>query len=143
MTTVALDTNLIVRILTNDDPEQATIAAKLLQSDRAFIPKTVLLEVEWVLRFTYKLDRGAIDTAFRHLFGLPNLFVEDEAAVKQAISWYAEGLDFADALHLASSSIADRFATFDLALQKRARHLNNVIPVISPYGRLTDNPKDL
>ena len=137
MSIVALDTNLIVRILTNDDPEQAQIAANLLQSysdtpHRVFIPKTVLLEVEWVMRFTYKLDRVVIDRAFRHLLGLPNLFVEDDASVKQAMSWYEEGLDFADALHLASSSIADRFATFDLALQKRARQLTNVIPVISP-----------
>ncbi|WP_019503070.1 type II toxin-antitoxin system VapC family toxin [Pseudanabaena sp. PCC 6802] len=132
MLTIALDTNLIVRILTNDDPEQAKIAANLIQSDRVFIPKTVLLEVEWVLRYTYKLDRIVIDKAFRHLLGLPNLLVEDDASVKQAMFWYGEGLDFADALHLASSGIADRFATFDLALQKRARRLNNVIPVVSP-----------
>jgi predicted nucleic-acid-binding protein len=130
--TVAIDTNLIVRVLTNDDPEQAKIAANLLQSDRIFIPKTVLLEVEWVLRYTYKLDRTAIHHAFQHLLGLPNLLVEDDASVKQAISWYSKGMDFADALHLASSSIADRFATFDLALQRSARRLNNVISVVSP-----------
>ncbi|MFM7886267.1 MAG: type II toxin-antitoxin system VapC family toxin [Pseudanabaena sp.] len=132
MSVVALDTNLIVRILTNDDPEQAKLAANVLQSDRAFIPKTVLLEVEWVLRFTYKLDRAVIDASFRHLLGLPNLIVEDESTVRQAMSWYADGLDFADALHLASSNIADRFATFDIALQKKSRNLNNVIPVVSP-----------
>jgi predicted nucleic-acid-binding protein len=121
-----------VRVLTNDDPEQAKIAANLIQSNRIFIPKTVLLEVEWVLRYTYKLDRTSIDRAFRHLLGLQNLLVEDGDSVKKAMSWYAEGLDFADALHLASSSITDRFATFDLALQKRARRLNNVISVVSP-----------
>jgi predicted nucleic-acid-binding protein len=133
MSTIALDTNLIVRILTNDDPKQAKIAAKLIKGDaQIFIPKTVLLEVEWVLRYTYKLDRAVIDAAFRQLLGLPNLLIEDSIIVKQAISWYAEGIDFADALHLASSSISDRFATFDLALQKKAKHLKNVIPVTSP-----------
>jgi predicted nucleic-acid-binding protein len=43
---IAVDTNLLVRILTNDDPNQARRAVKILKSDDIFISKTVLLETE-------------------------------------------------------------------------------------------------
>ena len=50
---IALDTNILVRVLTRDDPAQADLAAELMKSSDLFICKTVLLELEWVLRFAY------------------------------------------------------------------------------------------
>ena len=118
---IAVDTNLLVRILTNDDPNQARRAVKILESDDIFIPKTVLLETEWVLRHAYEIKRSKIIIGFQKLIGLPNVRVEDPDSIYQAISWYENKLDFADALHLASSRRCVRFATFDSSLIKKAQ----------------------
>jgi predicted nucleic-acid-binding protein len=120
MPLTALDTNILVRTLTNDDPSQAGRAARILSHDDTFVAKTVILETEWVLTHAYGVGREAIADAFRRLFGLPRLHVEDDETVIQALALYEEGLDFADALHLASSAKADRFATFDKALARKA-----------------------
>jgi len=100
----AIDTNLLVRIITNDDRTQAARAAAFLrEQDRVYIPKTVLLELEWVLRSAYQTGRNAIVSALRDLTTVFNVEVEDETAAKQAIEWYENGVDFADALHVASA----------------------------------------
>lgn len=54
--------------------------------------------------------------ALKRLASLPNTRCDDETAVFQALAWTRQGLDFADALHLASSRTATGFATFDRAL---------------------------
>ena len=118
---IAVDTNLLVRLLTKDDLSQAKRAAKVMESDNIFIPKTVLLETEWVLRHAYGIGKDAITSGFQKMMGLPNVSVEDSQTVIQAISWYESGLDFADALHLASSMKADKFVTFDSAFIRKAR----------------------
>jgi len=123
---IAVDTNLLVRLLTKDDPNQAKRAAKILESDVIFIPKTVMLETEWVLRHAYEINKDAIMKGFQKIMGLPNVRVEDQQTVFQAISWYGLGLDFADALHLASSMKADKFVTFDNAFIKKARKLISI-----------------
>ena len=123
---IAVDTNLVVRILTNDDPNQARRAVKILKSDDIFIPKTVLLETEWVLRHAYEIKRSKIIFGFQKLIGLPNLRVEDPDSVYQAISWYENKLDFADALHLASSKKCASFATFDSSLIKKAQQISSM-----------------
>jgi predicted nucleic-acid-binding protein len=117
---IALDTNVLVRLVTADDPEQLEIALKVFRSGPLWIPKTVLLETEWVLRYCYELAPDAIFNALRRLLGLRNLQVEDRGAVLRALSLFEAGVDFADALHLASSSDAERFATFDRTLEQRA-----------------------
>ena len=118
---IAADTNVLVRFLTKDDPSQAERAAHLFHSEPVFIAKTVLLETEWVLRHAYGLSRDVINAAFCKLLGLPSVSVEDVSAVSKALEWHASGLDFADALHLAASGGARRFATFDQDFAKRAR----------------------
>jgi predicted nucleic-acid-binding protein len=117
---IAADTNIIVRLLTNDDPRQTARARALFEADTIFLPKTVLLEAEWVLRRLYGLDRLPIAKALDALISLPNVRCEDEPAVRQALDWKRGGLDFADAMHLASSRIASSFATFDRRMIKRA-----------------------
>ena len=127
---IALDTNVLVRVITEDDETQAAVAASLMKSDRLFISKTVLLELEWVLRFAYDFERPEICGALKHLLGLSNLQVEDEAAVALGLAGYEGGMDFADALHLAScSSAVSEFATFDGGLAKKATDLEGAKPV--------------
>ena len=123
---IAVDTNLLVRILTNDDPNQARRAVKILESDDIFIPKTVLLETEWVLRHAYEIKRSNIIIGFQKLIGLPNVRVEDPDSIYQAISWYENKFDFADALHVASSIRCKSFATFDNLLIKKAQQFSSM-----------------
>jgi predicted nucleic-acid-binding protein len=123
---IAVDTNLLVRILTNDDPIQARRAVKILKSDDIFIPKTVLLETEWVLRHGYGIGRSHIIIGFQKLLGLSNVNVEDPDSIYQAISWYENKFDFADALHLASSRRSISFATFDSSFTKKAQQFSSM-----------------
>jgi len=123
---IAVDTNLLVRILTNDDPIQARRALEILKSDDIFIPKTVLLETEWVLRHAYEIKRSNIILGFQKLLGLANVNVEDPDSIYQAVSWYQNKLDFADALHLASSRRCVGFATFDSSLIKKAKQFSSM-----------------
>jgi predicted nucleic-acid-binding protein len=123
---IGVDTNLLVRILTNDDPIQARRASELFESDNIYIPKTVLLETEWVLRHAYGIEKIKILEGFQKLLGLPNVTVEDPDSVNQAISWYESNLDFADVLHLASSMKSGRFATFGSAFIKKAQHFTEI-----------------
>ncbi|WP_242470885.1 type II toxin-antitoxin system VapC family toxin [Thiocystis violacea] len=73
---LAVDTNIIVRIVTNDDPEQSPRAIALFERERIFLTKTVLLETEWVLRFSYQLSREAIVRALRKVIGLQQVEIE-------------------------------------------------------------------
>ena len=129
---IAFDTNVLVRVLTNDDPAQARRAMARLRSDRVWISRTVLLETEWVLRHAYGLDAGAIGAGFTRLMGVPSVDVEDRDAVLEALGWHQRGMDFADALHLAMSSGAAAFVTFDKALEKTAKRLRVKPNVAAP-----------
>ena len=117
---IAVDTNVVVRLLTKDDPAQAARAADLLARERVLVPKTVLLETEWVLRYSYELPPSVVLAAFRKLLGLPQVAAEDATAIARALELYEGGMDFADALHLASARDTTAFATFDTRLAKRA-----------------------
>jgi predicted nucleic-acid-binding protein len=112
----ALDTNVLVRVLTDDDPAQVEAARVLLATDDTFwVPVTVLLETAWVLEAIYELDVPTVADGLRHFLGLPNVEVDRPQRVAQALQWYEDGLDIADAVHLALSQDADRLATFDQA----------------------------
>jgi predicted nucleic-acid-binding protein len=109
---VALDTNVVVRFLTRDDPAQAPRARALIEIGAAFVPRTEVLETAWVLRTIHRLERTPIAAGLMRLLGLPGVEIEDRATVVRALEWSVQGLDFADALHLASSGQAEAFATF-------------------------------
>lgn len=105
---------MLVRYVTNDEPDQARLAAQLLAGrETLLVAPTVLLELEWVLRAVYGLDRFAILTALRHVLGLRSVQVDHATAIAAAVERYAGGFDFADALHLALSSPATAMLTFD------------------------------
>ncbi len=120
---IALDTNVVVRLLVNDDPGQTRRARKLLESRTALLVPTVLLETEWVLRGAYDIGRPAIAASLRKFVGLPSIALGNAEAVAHALEWFEAGLDFADALHLALAGDAEGFATFDARLAKRARRI--------------------
>lgn len=121
---IGIDTNLLVRLLTNDDRTQAKYAAELIENNPVFIPKSVLLETEWVLRYTYHVDSSIILKAFEKLMGLRHITVEDSGCILQTLQWYGGGFDFADALHLSSCQKTERFATLDKKFIKQAKKFN-------------------
>lgn len=129
---IAVDTNVLVRVVTNDDPAQARRALRLMASDRVFVSRTVLLETAWVLRHAYGLDDAAIGRTFTTLAGVQTIDIEARSDVLRALAWHAAGMDIADALHLASSGSAASFASFDRALAKRAGKLHVSPPVVQP-----------
>jgi len=129
---VAVDTNILVRFLVADEPEQARRARELFSLNTILIPTTVLLETEWVLRSAYGFGREEIENAFIRLCGLPQVVLDQPEVVRTALTGYGAGLDFADALHLTSSRRAQSFATFDQDLRKRADRLPNTVPVVEP-----------
>jgi predicted nucleic-acid-binding protein len=123
---MALDTSVVVRVLTADEPAQLQVARRAMESGALFLSKTVLVETEWVLRYSYGIGRAEIGDALRKLIRYRRMEVEDLPAVIEALSWHAEGMDFADALHLSSSKSADRLATFDRELAATAAKLGCV-----------------
>lgn len=88
---VALDSNVLVRLLVNDDPVQAQQAAALIDSSAAcFVPITVVLELEWVLRGACKLQREAVIAAFEGLLAIRHLHLEQDDRVRQALEAHRE-----------------------------------------------------
>ena len=126
----AVDTNVIVRYLTGDDHKQAALARAVIGQEPVFVPRSVLLETEWVLRGVYDLPAGRVMPALRALAGLPGVCIEDAALVAKAMDWTASGMDFADALHLAAAAGCDSFVTFDRRFARSASRLGG-IPVTS------------
>jgi len=121
---IAVDTNVLVHYATNDDPEQGQRAMELLADPSGiFISKTVLLELEWVLRSAFRLPRASIERALLTILGLPNITAENGEQIASALQYYGQGLDFADALHYASSPHTGGFHTFDTNFAKRGQKL--------------------
>ena len=125
----AVDTNVIVRFLTRDDAAQFRRASALFSRDDIYIPDSVWLETEWVLRYAYGLDPTEVGHAFRNLMGLSQVLVSDRLRLIRAIDWHLAGLDFADALHLACSQHVETFTTFDKSLVRSAGNLGACRPV--------------
>lgn len=136
---IALDTNILARFYVDDpdDPEaakQRPIAHRILsESPQVFVPLTVILELEWVLRAFYGFTAEDFVRVVKHLLGLPNVSVEEWTRIADALVWHAEGLDFADALHLLSSSHCTDFVSFDdRRFARRASRLGDKPAVVVP-----------
>jgi predicted nucleic-acid-binding protein len=117
----AVDTNILVRLLTEDDPDQTAVAQGVFEAGPIWIAKTVWLETAWVLHRSYGFDETSIRDGFLRLLGLPNVQAEDQPAVSAALALVGHGLDFADALHLSSRPPGARFVSFDRSLVRRAQ----------------------
>ena len=136
---IAVYTNVLARFYCDDpdDPEaarQRPVARRLmLESSAVFVPLTVVLEFEWVMRGFYEADTESFFIAIEHLLGMPHVTVERWEAVKGALDLHRRGLDFADALHWASSRTCQRFVSFDdRRFVRRARRLELVPEVALP-----------
>lgn len=129
----ALDTNVLARFFVEDadDPQAARQrpAAIAALSERSFVSVTVLLELEWVMRGFYELPPRDVSRVLRALASIEHVTLEDRDAVLVAIDAFDRGLDLADALHVARSSRASAFATFDKRLAKRASGVGLAPPV--------------
>src|SRR5258708_3632133 len=123
---LAIDTNVIVRFLTRDHPQQSRKAKALIDSEHVFVCTTVLLETEWVLRSIYEFTQTEIVKAFTAFAGLPNVIVEDAAMIAKALDWTARGMDFADALHLANAQGSDVFVSFDRRFVRTAKEISDI-----------------
>lgn len=136
---IAVDTNVLARFYCDDpdDPEaarQRPLARRaMLESAAVFVPLTVVLEFEWVMRGFYETDAESFCQVMEHLLGMPHVTVERWEAVKDALDLHRRGLDFADALHWAGSRACERFVTFDdRRFARRARRLGLAPEVALP-----------
>lgn len=118
---LAIDTNLIVRYLTGDHPEQSRRARALVVSENVFVCTTVLLETEWVLRSVYGLTPVQVARALAAFAGLAHVMLEDAALTARALDWTVGGMDFGDALHLAKAEGCDAMMTFDRRFARAAK----------------------
>ena len=117
----AVDTNVVVRYLTGDDPGQAARARAVIDAGQVFVSTTVLLESEWVLRGVYGFAREEVAEALRAFSGLPGVSVESPALLAEALDRAEKGMDFADALHLAAAARCETMLTFDRRFIETAR----------------------
>ena len=136
---IAVDTNILARFYCDDpdDPESKRQRPRarrmMLESQSIFVPLTVILEFEWLMRGFYAVEPKIFCHTVEHLLGMPHVTVERWEAVKDAIDLHRQGLDFADALHWICSAACSRFATFDdRGFVRRAKRLKLVPEVTVP-----------
>jgi predicted nucleic-acid-binding protein len=122
----AIDTNIIVRFLTADDPGQFAKASDVVRAGDLFVSITVLLEVEWVLRGAFKYTPSVIVKSLRGFAGLPGVTIERPELAERAFDWTEAGLDFADAIHLAGAEGCEEFVTFDKRFARLGQPLSTV-----------------
>ena len=118
---IAVDTNVLIRLLTGDDPKQEAAARSLFDAGPIWIAKTVLLETGWVLRSLYGFHEAAIRDAFTKVLGLKNVQVEDASSVADALALTAHGVELADAMHLSSRPPGATFVSFDKSFIRNAK----------------------
>lgn len=127
---IGLDANVLARYYIDDagDAEakrQRQVARRLIESGQALmVSKTVVLELEWVMRGYYAFSQAEVASVLRHLLGLAHVTVEDRLVVEQALDHCEAGVDFVDALHHASYRFCASVATFDdRKFARRAKRL--------------------
>lgn len=122
----ALDTNILVRYLVSDDDQQLAGAKKLIETaihagETLFVPITVTLELEWVLRSNFKFSKEQVTSTLVSLLASVELSFESEPAVEIAVALYKEKTaDFSDCVHIALAHMAGESPlwTFDRAAAK-------------------------
>jgi predicted nucleic-acid-binding protein len=130
---IAIDTNIVVRIVANDEAEQVARASAALAEGDIYLSLTVCLEAAWVLSSIYKKPRAVVADGLTAFAGIPTITIENPEALAMALDWYRQGMDFADALHLAVAADLDctSMLSFDNHFTKSAARLGT-IPVHQP-----------
>lgn len=134
---IGLDTNVLARYYVEDrkdaEAERQRVAARsLIESGQPLmVCKTVILELEWVMRGYYGFAQGEVVAVLRHLLALPHVTIEDRRTVEHALSHCDAGIDLADALHHASYQACASMASFDdRKFARRAKKLGLAPAVI-------------
>lgn len=117
----ALDTSTLVRLLVADDAAQTNAARRLIDrmartAETLFVPLTVVVQLEWVLRSRYLFSTEVVGATLSSLLETRELEFQDEVAVEHALHFYRTSrADFAECLHLGCSGANGRlpFLTFD------------------------------
>jgi len=129
---LAVDTNVLARALVDDGSDQAQRSRTLLSEREIFIPDSVLLETEWLLRSIMKLDRTHINRTFATLVASANVSFSNRSGIADVVAWHCSGLDFADAMHLRASDGCDGLASFDTDFKRRAKKVAGALPIVTP-----------
>jgi predicted nucleic-acid-binding protein len=136
---IGLDTNVLARYYIQDEGDteaakQREAARRLIESGRPLmVCKTVLLELEWVMRGYYGFSTAKIAGVMNHLLALPQVTIEDRESIVHALSHCNAGLELADALHHASYRGCDSMASFDdKQFARRARRMGLAPRVVIP-----------
>jgi predicted nucleic-acid-binding protein len=122
----ALDTSVLVRYIVQDDSSQLAAAKRLIgrslaEGSTLFVPVTVVLELEWVLRSGFAFGKIDVLMTLSSLFSAAELTFESEHALEVALQLYRQGsADFADCLHVALATQAGEqpLWTFDKGAAK-------------------------
>lgn len=117
---IAVDTNVLVRLITGDDERQVELALALLAREPFHVSLTVAVETDWVLRSKYGYDRERVCAGLGALRSLEAVEFEADDEVAWALDRYAEAGEFADYLHIAAAREIGRFASFERKLARRA-----------------------
>ena len=117
---IAIDTNVVIRLLVADSPDQTARAETLIRQNSVWVSTTVVLEAGWVLSSRYGFAPGQVVAALTSVAGVPGVTFERSEAIQRAFNAVRAGFDFADAIHLALASDQVAFATFDRDLARRA-----------------------
>jgi predicted nucleic-acid-binding protein len=118
---IGLDTNILVRFITQDDAKQTAIVNRIFETElteknQGFISHVVIIELLWVLKYTYQQPKGSLILVLESLLATRQLLVERADVVYLALKKYRTGnADFSDALILTINEAAgcERTVTFD------------------------------
>jgi predicted nucleic-acid-binding protein len=134
---IGLDTNVLARYYIDDLTDldakrQRSLAQSLIDSGQPLaVCKTVIIELEWLMRNAYNIEHAAVITTLQHMLNLTNLTIEDRPAVTQALANYTQGIAFADALHHACYFSCESMASFDdRKFARRVARLGLMPPVV-------------
>ena len=135
---IGLDTNVLARYyLAGHQADAATTrqqlaARRLIEGNQPlYVAKTVLLELEWVMRGAYASTREHFASVLDHLLASPHVKVEDRLSIEAALIGHRSGLDFADALHHATYRTCAAMASFDDRKFARRANKLGLAPVVS------------
>ncbi len=120
--TAFVDTNILVRHLTGDPPEQAARATRYLaEADELLLPDLIFAEVAYVLGSFYEAPRAQVATALRSVLAFPAIRVLDADLLQRTVEVYElHRLDFADAYLVASAERTGvgAVASFDRSIDR-------------------------
>lgn len=137
---IAIDTNVLVRVITKDDIVQARKAAQLLRGPGSFwVTRTVLLELGWVLESRYRYSRKDVSRALYLVVSVDSIVVEDEAHTKRALALHREGMDLGDAFIVSFAPPESTLVTFDRALASFEPSLEGLPSIRSVESQLLEN----